>query len=236
MKLFPAIDILGGRAVRLLYGKRDRVTDYGTPLERAMLWKECGAQSLHIVDLDGAFEGEAVSDKYIAEIKDKTGLFIQSGGGLRNLDDIERRLGLGVDRVILGTMAYENPKLFAVAAEKFGGKIIAGIDAIDGYIAVKGWTDKTNIKAEEFALSIKKLGIDTIVFTDISKDGALTGVNLESTRRIGEKTGLNIIASGGVSSINDLIELKKSGIYGAILGRAIYAGYIDLKNAIEEMK
>jgi phosphoribosylformimino-5-aminoimidazole carboxamide ribotide isomerase len=235
MKLFPAIDILGGRAVRLLYGKRDKITDYGAPLERALLWKEYGAKNLHIVDLDGAFEGEAISNKYIGEIVKKTGLFVQSGGGLRTIDDIKKRLDLGVDRVILGTMAYENPTLFEQVVNLFGKKIVAGIDAIDGFVAIKGWTDKTNIKAIDFALHMKKLGICTIVFTDISKDGALTGVNVESTKEISDKTGLDIIASGGVSSLNDLVKLKENEIYGAILGRAIYTGNIDLKQAVSEI-
>ena len=235
MKLFPAIDILGGRAVRLLYGKRDKVTDYGTPIERAMLWSDCGAENLHIVDLDGAFDGEAVSNKYISEIVKKTGLFVQSGGGLRTLDDIKKRLDLGVNRVILGTMAYENPKLFEKAANLYGKQIVAGIDAIDGYVAIKGWTDKTEIKAIDFALKMKQMGINTIVYTDISKDGALTGVNVDSTKEMSDKTGLDIIASGGVSSMDDLRVLKEKNIYGAILGRAIYSGNIDLRQAIKEI-
>jgi len=235
MKLFPAIDILGGRAVRLLYGKRDNVTDYGTPIERALLWKECGAKNLHIVDLDGAFDGEAKSNKFIAEIVKNTGLFVQSGGGLRTIDDIKKRLDLGVCRVILGTMAYEQPKIFEEAVNLFGERIVAGIDAINGYVAIKGWTDKTNIKAVDFALNMKKIGISTIVFTDISKDGALTGVNVESTKEISDCTGLDIIASGGVSTLNDLVKLKDNNIYGAILGRAIYTGNIDLKQAVKEI-
>jgi phosphoribosylformimino-5-aminoimidazole carboxamide ribotide isomerase len=235
MKLFPAIDILGGRAVRLLYGKKDKVTDYGTPIERAMLWKESGAENLHIVDLDGAFDGEAASNRFISEIVKETGLFVQSGGGLRSLDDIKRRLDLGVERVILGTMAYENPALFEKAVALFDKKIVAGIDAIDGFLAVKGWTDKTKIKAVDFAVKMKQMGIQTIVFTDISKDGALTGVNVASTKEISDKTGLDIIASGGVSSIDDLIQLKQNQIYGAILGRAIYTGNIDLKQAVREI-
>ena len=234
LELFPAIDILNGRAVRLLHGKKQEVTDYGLPLEAALRFKDDGAKNLHIVDLDGAFGGGGVSDSIIEGIVKKTGLFVQSGGGLRTKDDIDRRFDCGVGRVILGTVCYADTALFEWAISKYGDKIAAGIDAKDGYLAIKGWTAKTEEKALDFALKIKDKGISTIIFTDISKDGALGGVNYESTVEIAQKSQLNTIASGGMKSIGEIKRLRQGGIHGAILGRSVYTGDIDLKNAVKE--
>lgn len=234
MELFPAIDILNGRAVRLLHGKKEQVTDYGLPIDAALRFKDDGAKNLHIVDLDGAFGGGGVSDKIIGEIVNKTGLFVQSGGGLRTMDDIDMRFDCGVSRVILGTVCYTDENLLEKAIAKYGDRIAAGIDAKDGYLAIKGWTDKTEQKALDFALKMKEKGIKTIIFTDISKDGALGGVNYESTVEMSEKSRLKVIASGGMKSIDEIKKLKQSGIYGAILGRSVYTGDIDLKHAVKE--
>lgn len=233
MLLYPAIDVLNGRAVRLLYGKRSEVTDYGDPVECARRWVDAGARILHVVDLSGAF-GEASGIEKIIERIAKLGVPVQSGGGLRSMEEIHRRFRAGADRVVLGTVCVEHPEILYEAAEKYGSKIVAGIDAKDGKLAVRGWTEIADKDAFEFGCEAKALGIADAVFTDIGRDGALTGVNVADTVKMGE-TGLNIIASGGIRGIDDLRALKASGVYGAILGRAIYTNRIDLAAAIEEM-
>ena len=236
MILFPAIDILDGRAVRLKHGDESQATVYGEPLDFAELWAEAGAQYLHVVDLPGAFSGESGIDDVIREIKSKFGIPIESGGGLRSIEDIERRLDAGADRVIIGTMAICHPDEFALAVYKFGNKIVAGIDAKDGYFAVSGWTEQTDVKAVDFGKKVRRMGLEYALFTDISKDGVLGGANVEATVNMSRETGLNVIASGGVSTLDDIVRLKESGIYGAVLGRAIYDGALDLSEAIRAAK
>ena len=229
MKLYPAIDVLGGRAVRLLYGKRDQVTDYGDPVDCARRWLDAGAQILHVVDLSGAF-GEASGFEKTLERIAKLGVPVQSGGGLRSMESIHRRFRAGADRVVLGTVCAEQPEVLYEAVQKYGAKIVAGIDAKDGRLAVRGWTQLADKDAFEFGCEAKALGISDAVFTDVGRDGALTGVNVAETVRMGE-TGLNVIASGGVRDLEDLRALKEQGVYGVILGRAIYTGAIRLKDA-----
>ncbi len=233
MILYPAIDVLDGRAVRLLYGKRENVTDYGDPVEFARRWIDAGAKILHVVDLAGAF-GEASGFDRILERIARLGVPVQSGGGLRSMEDIHRRFRAGADRVVLGTVCVEHPEILYEAVEKYGSKIVAGIDAKDGMLAVRGWTEVVDKDAFEFGCEAKALGVTDAVFTDIGRDGALTGVNVADTVKMGE-TGLNVIASGGIRGIDDLRALKEKGVYGAILGRVIYTGRIDLAAAIEEM-
>ncbi len=234
MKLYPAIDILEGRAVRLLHGKRDAVTDYGDPLERAKEWIGCGAEILHVVNLSGAF-GENNEFERILEQIAALGIPVQTGGGIRSLKDIESRFSAGADRVVLGTVCVQQPQVFSEAAERYQDKIVAGLDVKDGFLAVKGWTEIADRSAFAFGCEAKRLGVTDAVFTDIGRDGALTGVNLEETVKMAG-TGLNIIASGGIRNIDDLTALKHRGVYGAILGRSLYEGKIDLKQAIGEMK
>ena len=234
MILYPAIDILNGRAVRLLHGKRGEVTDYGDPVVCARRWADAGARILHVVDLSGAF-GEASGFEKTLERIAGLGLPVQSGGGLRSMEDIRRRFRAGADRVVLGTVCVEQPEILYEAAEKYHAKIVAGIDAASGRLAVRGWTQVSDKDAFEFGCEAKALGLTDAVFTDIGRDGALVGVNLTDTVKMGE-TGLNIIASGGIRSIDDLRALKAKGVYGAILGRAIYTGTIDLAAAIGEMQ
>ncbi len=233
MILFPAIDILNDRAVRLYKGDKNAVTDYGDPLEFAEKWAQAGAEWLHVVDLSGAFTGESGIDPVIAEIKRRFPVKVQSGGGLRHIADIERRLAAGADRVVVGTMAVSDPDEFALAVYKFKEKIVAGIDAKGGMLAVKGWTETTDLTAVSFGKKCKKMGITCALFTDISKDGAMQGANICETVRMQKETGLDVIASGGVSSLQDLHRLQESGVYGAILGKALYEGAIDLKEAIQ---
>lgn len=234
MILFPAIDILNGRAVRLYKGDKNQVTDYGDPIEFAEKWAAAGAKWLHVVDLSGAFTGESAIDPVISEIKKRFKLKVQSGGGLRSIEDIQRRLDAGADRAVIGTMAVYHPDEFALAAYKFSGRLVAGIDAKNGMFAVKGWTEQTDISAVEFGKKCKRMGIGYALYTDISKDGAMQGPNVCETIRMQKETELSVIASGGISSMSDLENLQESGIYGAVLGKSIYSGAIDLKAAVKK--
>lgn len=231
MKLYPAIDVLGGRAVRLLYGKRDHVTDYGDPVDCAKRWVDEGAEILHVVDLSGAFGEDGGFEKVLERIA-RLGVPVQSGGGLRSMAEIHRRFRAGADRVVLGTVCVEHPEVLYEAVEKYREKIVAGIDAKEGFLAVRGWTQIADKDAFEFGCEAKALGIADAVFTDIGRDGALAGVNVAESVRMSE-TGLNIIASGGVRSIDDVRALNAQGVYGVILGRALYTGAITMKEAIE---
>lgn len=231
MILFPAIDILDGRAVRLLYGKKNEVTDYGDPVDRAKQWLDCGAEFLHVVDLSGAFDGNSHINGTLEKIA-KLGVPVQSGGGLRSFADVRSRLNAGAARVVLGTVACTDPALFAALTETYKEKIVAGIDAKDGQLSIKGWTELSDETAEDFGRKAADMGVRYAVFTDISKDGAMQGASIEPTRAMQEKTGLDVIASGGIASLDDLLKLKAAGLYGAILGRSIYAGAIDLTEAI----
>lgn len=234
MKIFPAIDILEGRAVRLLHGKRDAVTDYGDPVDRAKLWMDCGAEILHVVNLTGAFGEESGFERILEKIA-ALGVPVQTGGGIRSEDAIQSRFESGASRVVLGTVCLEQPEVYRAAVARYGGKIVAGIDAKNGKLAIRGWTELAEQDAFSFGAEAKRLGVEDAVFTDVGRDGALTGVNLEETVTMAE-TGLNIIASGGIRDMDDLYALKERGVYGAILGRSLYTGNIDLRRAVEEMK
>lgn len=234
MILFPAVDILDNRAVRLLYGKRDMVTDYGDPIETALRWQQAGAQYLHIVDLNGAFDDSAVNAKTVIELIKKVSVPVQIGGGIKNYDKIRFYLEeAGVTRVIVGTACVTDPQLMDRACAKYGNKIVSGIDAKDGLVAIKGWVEKSALTPLEVALDMKTRGVDTVIYTDINRDGALCGVNLDSTEKLSEDSGMNIVASGGMASLDDVRAVKEKGIYGAILGRSIYSGAIDFKAALE---
>ncbi|MCL0107436.1 1-(5-phosphoribosyl)-5-[(5-phosphoribosylamino)methylideneamino]imidazole-4-carboxamide isomerase [Peptococcaceae bacterium] len=238
MIIFPAIDLKDGKCVRLVEGKLDKKTIYtDKPEEAALHWQSLGAEYLHIVDLDGAFEGVpknlSVIEKILAAIK----IPVQIGGGIRTLDTVKLLLDLGIKRVILGTAAVSEPNLVKEAIEKFGSdRIVLGIDARNGCVAVKGWAEESDIDAKELALNMKEIGIERIVFTDIKRDGTLKGPNIEATKEMALATGLKVIASGGVSSIDDLKKLKEIeqyGVEGVIVGQALYKGAIDLKEALQ---
>lgn len=234
MILFPAVDVLDNRAVRLLYGKRDEVTDYGTPLDMALRWQESGAQYLHIVDLNGAFDDSLVNKKTLVELIKNVKIPVQIGGGIKTFDKIKFYLEeVGASRAIVGTACVTNPDMMDIACSKYGNKIASGIDAKDGFVAIKGWVEKSTLTPLEVALDMKKRGVDTVIYTDISRDGALCGANIESTAKLSQDSGMNIIASGGMASLDDIKAVKKNNIYGAILGRAIYTGAIDLKEALK---
>lgn len=236
MNLYPAIDILGGRAVRLRQGRREHATVYGTPREMACRWVKCGARWLHIVDLDGAFEGRLVNSESIAEIRSESlDVRIEIGGGIRDLQAIEQLIDSGVDRVILGTAAVKDPEMLAVAIERFGNRIAVGIDARDGVVRLSGWTATARLTSLELASQLEKAGVELIVYTDISRDGELSGVNVDEIRRMLDSTGLRVIASGGVSTSDDIMQLRElehPRLEGVIIGKALYEGKIDLKETL----
>ncbi len=237
MILFPAVDILDNRAVRLLYGERDKVTDYGDPAELAIKWVQSGAEYLHVVDLNGAFDDSAVNRETLKRLIKEVKIPVQLGGGIKTLDKIKFYLEeVGVTRVIVGTACVTAPEVVDKACALYGNKIVAGIDCKDGFVAIKGWVEKSSLTAEKVALDMKERGSDTVVFTDISRDGALTGVNVDATAALAEKTGMNIVASGGMSSLDDIEKLMRKNVYGAILGRAIYNGNIDVVKALNIVK
>jgi len=233
MRLYPAIDIKNGQCVRLRQGVFEDTTVYANePYQVAKEFEADGAKFLHIVDLDGALKGAGANVAALKKIVENVSIPVEIGGGIRTMEDIEHRLSLGVTRVILGTVAVENPDFVKEAVEKFGAdKIVVGIDAKDGMVAIKGWETISNVDAVTLALSMKEMGVKTIIYTDISKDGMLCGPNFAQTARLVEATGMDIVASGGVSCMNDLVELEKINVEGAILGKAIYEKRVDLKEA-----
>ncbi len=235
MKIFPATDIIDGKVVRLVKGDYGKVTEYAlTPLQAALSFKEQGADCLHVVDLDGAKSGRAENADIISEIADKTGMFVEVGGGIRTLDRIKRYLDCGVGRVILGTAALKNPPFLKSALDTFGKERIAvGVDACDGKAAVSGWEDVTDTDAFEFCKSLADRGVKYVIYTDISKDGCLDGTNIEVYKRLGAIDGLNVTASGGITYLQEIAELKSMGVYGAILGKALYENRILLADAVK---
>ena len=235
MLLFPAIDIKNGQCVRLRQGSFQDVLVYSDiPLKIAKQWEAAGASFIHIVDLDGALVGHSVNDEVIKTIVSEVKIPVQVGGGIRTIKDIENKLNLGVERVIIGTKAVKDPGFIKEAIAKFGSKrIVIGIDAKNGMVAIEGWEKVSEYTAVALALEMKKYGVKTIVYTDISKDGMLQGPNIPHTKELADSTGLNIIASGGVSSLKDLEMLAENEIYGAIIGKALYENKVDLRKAVE---
>lgn len=234
MKIFPAIDLYDKKAVRLFKGDYAQMTVYSNnPIEVARDFESKGAEYIHMVDLEGAKNGTTPNLEIVKDIAANTGLFVEIGGGIRSMDTVKRYLENGVDRVILGTAAVTDEEFLKNAVSTYGEKIAVGADVKDGYIAIKGWVEKSQYSLEEFLSKMEKIGVKTIICTDISKDGAMKGTNLELYKALNEKYSLNIIASGGVSAIDDISALKEMDMYGAIIGKAYYTGAIDLKEAIE---
>ena len=234
MNIFPAIDILGGCAVRLFKGDYDQMTIYSTqPAEIAKDFEAAGARFIHLVDLEGAKSGTTPNIETIKQIRAESSLFIEVGGGIRSMEVIRTYLDAGVNRVILGTAAVNDPDFLKEAVETYGEKIAVGVDIKDGYVAIKGWTEKSEHNGMEFCRKMQELGVKTIICTDISKDGAMKGTNRELYRQLSEELHIDIIASGGVSSIDDVKALAAMNLYGAIIGKAYYTGAIDLAKALE---
>ena len=238
MRIYPAIDIRGGKCVRLRQGVfADMTVYYDDPVEVAMGFKEKGAEYIHVVDLDGALEGYGVNAKVISRIAEETGLPVQTGGGIRSLENIESKLNAGVARVIIGTKAVKEPEFVRDAIINFGAEhIVAGLDGRNGNAAVSGWEKESGIDIIKLALRFKEYGLKTVVYTDISRDGMLTGPDYDYTSRLVNETGLDIIASGGVGSEEDIDLIADCGVEGVITGKAIYEGKIDLKRVIDKYK
>ncbi len=234
MLIFPAIDLFEGKAVRLYKGDYDRMTVYSEhPEEIAGDFEACGAKCIHMVDLEGAKSGETPNLETVKKIASETSLFTEIGGGIRSIDVIEKYLGAGVDRVILGTAAVTDEAFLRKAAAEYKEHVAVGVDIKDGMVAIKGWTEKSEYDAFEFCAKLQGLGIGTIICTDISRDGAMRGTNLELYKQLSERFSMNIIASGGVSDLEDVARLKEMGLYGAIIGKAYYTGAINLKEAVD---
>ena len=225
MKLFPAIDLFNGKAVRLYKGDYEKMTIYSeNPSEIAVDFYSKGAKFMHVVDLEGALKGGTPNLETIKKIVSATPAFVEVGGGIRSIDVIKTYVDAGVDRVILGTAAVQNPEFLMEAVKKFGDKIAVGVDIKDGFVAIKGWTEKSEFTGLEFCKKMQEIGVKTIICTDISKDGAMQGTNHELYKALKENLSIQVIASGGVSSIEDIKRLKQTDVYGAIIGKAYYTG------------
>jgi phosphoribosylformimino-5-aminoimidazole carboxamide ribotide isomerase len=232
--VYPAIDLRGGKVVRLKEGDPARMISYSDDsAEMARRWLDAGATWLHVVNLDGAFGESDNANRAALESILKLGVRVQFGGGMRSLDVINAALSLGVSRVVLGTIAIEQPDVVADALKRFGAERIAvGIDARDGFVRTRGWKDASGVKATDLALQVRTVGLGTVIFTDVSRDGLGSGLNIVATRELSEKSGLDVIASGGVHTIEDVIAAKDANLAGVIIGRALYDGTVDLKEAI----
>ena len=233
MRIFPAIDIKDGNVVRLFQGDYQQMTVYSEdPVQVAKTFKSCGARHLHLVDLDGAKEGRLVNFDSIKGIIQEAGLFVQVGGGIRDMERIKAYVDLGVHRVILGTAAVTAPEFLKTAIKTYGDKIAVGVDVKAGRVAINGWQQVTDIEAEDFLRSLEKLGLATVIYTDISKDGGLEGTNLQAYEDLEKNYSFQIIASGGVTYMEEIQALKNMGIYGAVLGKALYAGSLVLREVV----
>ena len=237
MEIIPAIDLRGGKCVRLYQGDYSQETVFSEdPVDTARHWRSLGAERLHIVDLDGAAKGEIRHFDAISSIASAVSIPVEVGGGIRTIESIEKLLNAGVDRVILGTAAIENRNMVKTACKRFGERIIAGVDARDGFVATRGWIESSKVKAVELVKSMKSIGVERIIYTDISRDGTLTEPNFDAIEELLVNVDAKIIAAGGISSIGHLKKLAVLGVEGAIVGRAIYTGHIDLNKALKNIK
>ncbi|MGN0710116.1 MAG: 1-(5-phosphoribosyl)-5-[(5-phosphoribosylamino)methylideneamino]imidazole-4-carboxamide isomerase [Anaerovoracaceae bacterium] len=234
MIILPAIDLFEKKAVRLFKGDYSQMTVYSeNPVEIALDFQEKGAKYIHMVDLEGAKYGTTPNLGIVKQIADETGLFVEIGGGIRNMDTVDKYFDAGVSRVILGTAAVKDQSFLSKALEKYGNKIAVGADVKDGMVAIKGWIEKSHYTLEDFLKQMEQLGIQNVICTDISKDGAMKGTNLALYKQLSQKYKMDITASGGVSSLEDIKQLAEMDIYGAIIGKAYYTKAIDLAEAIE---
>ncbi len=234
MNIFPAVDIYDGKVVRLYKGNYDEMTVYGdSPLAVAREFEAKGAKFIHMVDLEGAKSGGVPNLSHVAAVARETSLFVEIGGGIRSMDVVDSYMGAGVGRVIIGTAAVRNEPFLIEALKKYGDRIAVGADVKDGKIAIKGWLETSEYTLDAFLSRMVELGVKTVICTDISKDGAMAGTNLELYSELSKKYPIDIVASGGVSSISDVKALREMGLYGAIIGKAYYTGDINLKEALE---
>ena len=233
MKIFPAIDLRGGKVVRLTEGDYNQMITYGdSPVETAKMFEKMGAKHLHVVDLDAAKDGSDANTDVICQIAKQTNLFVQTGGGIRSEEKIKKYVDAGINRVILGTAAINNFPFLCEMVKKFGNHIAVGVDAKDGFVAVNGWLEVTKVDSFAFCRKLADNGVETVIYTDISKDGKLSGTNVDAYRELKKIENLNVIASGGISSMNDIVALSEFDCYGAIIGKAIYENKIDLNEVM----
>ena len=237
MVIYPAIDLYEGKAVRLYKGDYQQMTIYSdNPVDVSCEFAKKGATHIHLVDLEGAKTGDTPNFEVVRNIRRATGLFCEIGGGIRSMDVIRRYIEAGIDRVILGTAAVTDPEFLQEAIAQYGKRIAVGVDIRDGYVAIKGWTEKSELEAISFCEKLERLGVSSLICTDISKDGAMQGANHDLYQQLSSKFSMDIIASGGVSSLEDVQGLAKMKLHGAIIGKAYYTGAIDLSEAIEVAK
>lgn len=233
MNIFPAIDLIGGKAVRLMKGDYERVTVYNNdPVSVAKSFEDCGAKFMHVVDLDGAKDGSTANFDTIGDIVANSKLSVEVGGGIRNMETVRKYIGIGVDRVIIGTAAVKNPDFLEEAVRAFPENVAVGIDIKDGMVAIKGWTELSEYSCFDFCEKMQMAGVKTVICTDVSKDGMMMGTNLELYAELQKRYDMNIVASGGVSTLEDVKRLTEMKLYGAILGKALYTGAVDLRDAL----
>lgn len=237
MLIFPATDIYDGKVVRLYKGDYDQMTVYSdNPVEIARSFAACGAEYLHVVDLEGARDGTTPNSDVVRALVKESGMLVEIGGGIRTEDTVKTYMDMGVARVILGTAAVTDPVFLKKMVALYGERIAVGVDIKDGFVAIKGWTEKSEVTCDAFFEKLQQIGVSTVICTDISKDGALSGTNLQLYRDLSEKYSMQIVASGGISTEEDILALRSMDIYGAILGKALYTGNLNLKEAVKLAK
>ncbi|MDD6062723.1 MAG: 1-(5-phosphoribosyl)-5-[(5-phosphoribosylamino)methylideneamino]imidazole-4-carboxamide isomerase [Oscillospiraceae bacterium] len=237
MLIFPATDIYDGKVVRLYKGDYDQMTVYSdNPVEIARSFAACGAEYLHVVDLEGARDGTTPNSDVVRTLVKESGMLVEIGGGIRTEDTVKTYMDMGVARVILGTAAVTDPVFLKKMVALYGERIAVGVDIKDGFVAIKGWTEKSEVTCDAFFEKLQQIGVSTVICTDISKDGALSGTNLQLYRDLSEKYSMQIVASGGISTAEDILALRSMDIYGAILGKALYTGNLNLKEAVKLAK
>ena len=234
MYILPATDLYDGKVVRLYKGDYDQMTVYSDkPLQIAKSFADCGAEFLHVVDLEGARDGTTPNRRVVEKLVEKSGMSVEIGGGVRTQDTVRTYIDMGVERVILGTSAVTDPVFLERMIDRHGDRIAVGVDVRDGCVAIKGWTESSEVSCDAFFARLQQLGCVTVICTDISRDGAMRGANLELYKRLSAQYSMQIIASGGVSTLDDVVALREMGLYGAILGKALYTGDMDLKDAVK---
>lgn len=234
MYILPATDLYDGKVVRLYKGDYNQMTVYSEkPLQIAREFADCGAEFLHVVDLEGARDGTTPNRRVVEKLVEKSGMSIEIGGGVRTQDTVRTYIDMGVERVILGTSAVTDPVFLQKMVDRYGDQIAVGVDLADGYVAIKGWTEQSEVSADAFFSRLQQMGVRTVICTDISKDGTLSGTNLQLYNTLSETYDMQLIASGGITTLDDIVALREMELYGAILGKALYTGDLDLRDAVK---
>ena len=234
MYILPATDLYDGKVVRLYKGDYDQMTVYSDkPLQIAREFADCGAEFLHVVDLEGARDGTTPNRRVVEKLVEKSGMSIEIGGGIRTQETVRTYIDMGVERVILGTSALTDPVFLEKMVDRYTDQIAVGVDLANGFVAIKGWTEQSEVSADAFFSRLQKIGVRTVICTDISKDGTLSGTNLELYKTLSQTYDMQLIASGGITTLDDIVALREMELYGAILGKALYTGDLNLKDAVK---